>query len=116
MAARANMERWELRVWITPEVGYALTTTSTLSAKSGCEDKDMLGSDEDTRLRGLVLSGWERTRTWVCDGSRPTRSWVTSQAEVTRPEVHGLGLELWRTRCGELADKSISSERTLVCR
>lgn len=58
IAARTNMERREPRVWITPEVGYGFTTTSTLSASIGREDKDMLGSDEDTRLRGLALSGF----------------------------------------------------------
>lgn len=45
------------RVWATPEIGYAVTTKASLGANPGRDAQDVLGSDEDTRLGALSLSG-----------------------------------------------------------
>jgi hypothetical protein len=63
IAPRSHYERREVRFWITPEIGYSFTTTAALNANIGREDKDLLGTDQDTALRGLALNGlfWRAT-------------------------------------------------------
>jgi hypothetical protein len=50
-------ERKGPRFWVTPEVGYAFTTDASLAMSTGRESKDMLGNDEEAKLRSLSLSG-----------------------------------------------------------
>lgn len=50
-------QRKSPRFWLTPEVGYGFTTNASLALGRGREAKDLLGSDEDVRLRSLSLSG-----------------------------------------------------------
>lgn len=57
LGPRKNMERRTPRVWLTPEIGYALTTAAKLSAETGRDEENVLGSDERTNLRSLALSG-----------------------------------------------------------
>lgn len=57
LGPRKHMERRSPRVWLTPEIGYALTTAAKLSAGTGRDDENVLGSDERTNLRSLALSG-----------------------------------------------------------
>src|SRR5262249_14359661 len=51
-------EKRRVRIWATPEVGWAFTTRADLSANPNREGSDILGSDEDTKLRSLALSGF----------------------------------------------------------
>lgn len=55
---RSHYDRREVRFWITPEIGYSFTTSGALNTNIGREEKDLLGTDEDTRLRGLALNGF----------------------------------------------------------
>jgi hypothetical protein len=50
--------RGRVRFWLTPEVGYNYTTNAPLAVNAGRDEKDVLGADEDTRLRSLALSGF----------------------------------------------------------
>mgnify|MGYP001348430387 CR=1 FL=1 len=50
-------KRGVVRFWLTPEVGYAYTTNASLAVNAGRDEKELLGTDEDTRLRSLALSG-----------------------------------------------------------
>jgi hypothetical protein len=55
---RQQMDKRAPRFWVTPEVGYAVTTGASVRPNPGRDDKDVLGSDEDTNLRTLALSGF----------------------------------------------------------
>lgn len=57
LGPRKHMERRTPRVWLTPEIGYSLTTAAKLSAETGRDEANVLGSDERTNLRSLALSG-----------------------------------------------------------
>jgi hypothetical protein len=52
-----RMDKRNVRLWVTPEIGYAFTTNASLSASHDRDEKDVLGSDENTKLRSLALSG-----------------------------------------------------------
>jgi hypothetical protein len=54
---RKRLDKRMPRFWFTPEVGYGYTTQAKLSLDTGRDGKDVLGSDESTRLRPLALSG-----------------------------------------------------------
>jgi hypothetical protein len=57
LGSRKTLDQRSLRFWITPEGGYGLTTGARLRANLGRPDDQVLGSDEDTNLRSLALSG-----------------------------------------------------------
>jgi hypothetical protein len=58
MGPRQNMEKRAVRFWVTPEIGYAVTTRAPLRGNPDRDEKDLLGSDESTNLRSLALSGF----------------------------------------------------------
>jgi hypothetical protein len=55
---RNHYDRREVRFWITPEIGYSFTTSASLNTNLGRDEKELLGTDEDTKLRSLALSGF----------------------------------------------------------
>jgi len=57
VGSRKSFDRRNVRLWITPEAGYAFTTSARLGVNPGRPDDQVLGSDEDTGLRSLALSG-----------------------------------------------------------
>jgi hypothetical protein len=58
MGPRAHLDRrGAVRFWLTPEIGYSVTTKASFAPNPGREDKDILGSDENTKLHSLALSG-----------------------------------------------------------
>jgi hypothetical protein len=63
MGPRQNLDKRTVRFWLTPEFGYSYTTNAPIRPNPGREDKDLLGSDENTSLRALALSGifWRAT-------------------------------------------------------
>ena len=63
LAPSKRMDKRNVRLWVTPEIGYAFTTNASLSASHDRGEDDVLGSDEDTKLRSLALSGlfWRAT-------------------------------------------------------
>jgi hypothetical protein len=58
LGPRANMHRRKVRFWLTPELGYSVTTAAPLRVSPGRDDEDLLGSDESANLRGLALRGF----------------------------------------------------------
>lgn len=56
-------DKRSVRVLLTPELGYAVTTAAPLHASPGRSDDELLGSDADTSLRSVALSGlfWRAT-------------------------------------------------------
>jgi hypothetical protein len=58
MGPRQHLDRRAVRFWLTPEIGYALTTPASLSGSPGRDEKDLLGSDENAKLGTLALSGF----------------------------------------------------------
>jgi hypothetical protein len=56
-------ERKSVRFIVTPELGYSLTTAAPLRPNPGREEDELLGADQDTRLRSVALSGlfWRTT-------------------------------------------------------
>jgi hypothetical protein len=58
MGPRQRMDKRAVRFWVTPELGYAFTTQASLRTNPGRDEKDLLGSDENTNLRSLALSGF----------------------------------------------------------
>jgi hypothetical protein len=57
LGSRKKLDQRGVHFWITPEGGYGLTTAARLRANPGRPDDQVLGSDEDTSLRSLALSG-----------------------------------------------------------
>jgi hypothetical protein len=57
VAPTERMGKRIVRFWVTPEIGYAFTTNASLSASHDRDEEDILGSDENTKLRSLALSG-----------------------------------------------------------
>lgn len=45
------------RLWLTPEIGYGLTTSHALRPRPDRDQADALGSDEAARLGSLAMSG-----------------------------------------------------------
>jgi hypothetical protein len=58
MGPRSSYDKRSIRFWVTPEIGYAYTTNAPLRANPGRDEQSMLGSDENTNLRALALSGF----------------------------------------------------------
>ena len=56
-------DRRSVRFILTPEVGYSITTAAPLRPNPGREADELLGSDQDTSLRSVALSGffWRAT-------------------------------------------------------
>lgn len=52
-----------VRVLLTPEIGYSLTTAAPLHVDPGRAEDELLGADADTSLRSVALSGlfWRAT-------------------------------------------------------
>jgi hypothetical protein len=50
-------EKRHPRLWITHEVGYGVTSRTTLRPSPNRDEEDVLGSDQQTRLRSLALNG-----------------------------------------------------------
>jgi hypothetical protein len=52
-----------VRVLLTPEIGYSITTAAPVHASPGRNEDELLGSDADTNLRSVALSGlfWRAT-------------------------------------------------------
>lgn len=52
-----------VRVLLTPEIGYSVTTAAPVHASPGRSEDELLGSDADTNLRSVALSGlfWRAT-------------------------------------------------------
>ena len=63
MGPRQRIDQRQPRFWITPEIGYALTTRASVRTNPGRNSEELLGSDEDTNLRALSLNGffWRAT-------------------------------------------------------
>ncbi|MBX3208006.1 MAG: hypothetical protein KF764_23365 [Labilithrix sp.] len=57
LGPRQHMDKRSVRFWVTPEIGYSVTTNAPLRGNPGRDEKDLLGSDESTNLRSLALSG-----------------------------------------------------------
>ena len=57
VGSRKTLHRRDVRFWITPEGGYSFTSTASLNANPGRPDDQILGSDENTRVGSLALSG-----------------------------------------------------------
>lgn len=57
LGPRKDMHKRAVRFWLTPEVGYAYTTSASVSLNPGRADNDVLGSDEDAQLGTLALRG-----------------------------------------------------------
>lgn len=60
---RRKEDRKSVRFIITPEIGYAVTSAAPLRPNPGREDDELLGSDQNTNLRSVALSGffWRAT-------------------------------------------------------
>jgi hypothetical protein len=58
MGPRKHMDKRAVRFWLTPEIGYAFTTRAPVHQNPGRDEKDLLGSDENTNLRSLALAGF----------------------------------------------------------
>jgi hypothetical protein len=56
-------DRKSVRFILTPEIGYAITTAAPLRPNPGRAEDELLGSDQDTSLRSVALSGffWRAT-------------------------------------------------------
>jgi hypothetical protein len=56
-------DRRSVRFIMTPEVGYSITTAAPMNANPGRDADDLLGTDADTNLRSVALSGffWRAT-------------------------------------------------------
>lgn len=56
-------ERRGVRVLVTPEIGYALTTAAKLRPSPDRDEDELLGADSSTNLQPLALSGffWRTT-------------------------------------------------------
>lgn len=57
LGPRQHPEKRTIRFWLTPEIGYAVTTNAPLRGDPGRDTEELLGSDESTNLRSLALSG-----------------------------------------------------------
>lgn len=57
LGPRQRMDKRAVRFWLTPEIGYAYTTSMAIRTNPGRAEKDILGSDENTQLGTLALSG-----------------------------------------------------------
>ena len=57
LGPRQRMDKRTVRFWLTPEIGYAYTTNAPIRPNPGRAEKDVLGSDENTQLGRLALSG-----------------------------------------------------------
>jgi hypothetical protein len=60
---RRKADRKSVRFLMTPEIGYSITSAAPLRPNPGREDDELLGSDQDTNLRSVALSGffWRTT-------------------------------------------------------
>jgi hypothetical protein len=45
------------RLWITPEIGYGVTSQADLQPRPNRNEADILGSDQSTRLGSLAVNG-----------------------------------------------------------
>lgn len=56
-------DKRSVRVLVTPEIGYSVTTAAPLHANPGRDEDELLGTDADTNLRSVALSGlfWRAT-------------------------------------------------------
>ena len=57
LGPRQHPDKRTVRFWLTPEIGYAYTTNAPIRPNPGRAEKDLLGSDENTQLGKLALSG-----------------------------------------------------------
>jgi hypothetical protein len=57
LGPRNDMDRRSPRFWVTPEIGYAFTTSTDLRPKPARNEDDVLGSDAETNLGSIALSG-----------------------------------------------------------
>lgn len=58
LGPRRSLEQRSVRVWLTPEAGYGFTSVAKLDANPSRDASEVLGADEDTRLRSLSLNGF----------------------------------------------------------
>ena len=58
MGPRKRMDKRSARFWLTPEIGYAYTTNAPLRANPHRTESDLLGTDENTNLGSIALSGF----------------------------------------------------------
>ncbi len=63
LGPREKMDVRQPRFFLTPEIGYTLTTKAPAHLNPGRAEDDLLGSDEDTNLRSVAFSGvfWKLT-------------------------------------------------------
>lgn len=61
--SKSDRPKRALQFWLTPELGWAYTTSAPLRLRTEREDEEMLGADESVTLRSLALSGffWRAT-------------------------------------------------------
>jgi hypothetical protein len=57
LGPRQHMDRRIVRFWLTPEIGYSYTTSAPIRLNPNRAESDVLGSDENTQLGRLALSG-----------------------------------------------------------
>ena len=57
LGPRKHMHKRTVRIWLTPEIGYAYTTTTPIRVGPDRAESEVLGSDERTQLGRLALSG-----------------------------------------------------------
>ena len=57
LGPRQRMDKRTVRFWLTPEIGYAYTTNASIRLNPNRAESDVLGSDENTQLGKLALSG-----------------------------------------------------------
>ena len=57
LAGGSDHEIRRPRVWLTAEIGYGVTSSHALRPRPEREDKDVLGSDESTKLGTLAVNG-----------------------------------------------------------
>ncbi len=57
LGPRQHPEKRGIRIYLTPEVGYAFTTKASFDARPDRDPSEALGTDESTSVRALALSG-----------------------------------------------------------
>jgi hypothetical protein len=57
LGPRNDYDKRAVRFWLTPEVGWSVTTQASFAPNPGRDDKDVLGTDASMRIQPLALSG-----------------------------------------------------------
>jgi len=57
LGPRSDLDKRGVRIWATPEMGYAFTGGAPMRLDPGRDTEDQLGADQGTRVGSLALSG-----------------------------------------------------------